>query len=178
MNKLTYLLELYAPGVLRIGMAVIILWFSIQQFLHNSVWVAYIPESITNLTGLQVSQLVFLNAVFELVFGLAILFGFYTRFASLLLAIHLFDIMWVVGYGATGVRDLGLAIGTLVVFMNGPDVFCIQQRKQGAQTFSASQTAGQSIIQTQSNLQQTSQTQQVQTASSSSVVASQGIRRI
>jgi len=108
----------------------VVLWFSIQQFLHNSVWTAYIPDSIVSLTHMSAPTLVLLNAIFELVFGLALMFGWYTRLASLLLALHLFDIMWVVGYGEIGVRDLGLAIGTFVVFMNGPDIFCINQRKK------------------------------------------------
>ena len=69
------------------------------------------------------------NALFELVFGFLLLFGWQTRIAALLLALHLFDIMYVVGYGEIGVRDFGLAIATLVVFMNGPDLLCIQQKK-------------------------------------------------
>ncbi|MEI6553117.1 MAG: DoxX family protein [bacterium] len=133
MNKKTNLLELYAPAVLRIGMAVVILWFSLQQFLHNSFWTAYIPDSIVALTHLGAPTLVMLNAIFELVFGLALVFGLYTRISALLLALHLFDIMWVVGYGDIGVRDLGLAIGTLVVFMNGPDIFCVLNKKRDLQ---------------------------------------------
>ncbi|MEI6042459.1 MAG: DoxX family protein [bacterium] len=133
-NKTTYFLELYAPVVLRIGMAAVILWFSLQQFLHNSMWVAYIPESLVSMTNISASNFVFLNASFELVFGLALMFGLFTRLSALLLGLHMLDIMWVVGYGDTGVRDLGIAIGTLVVFMNGADVFCIQQKKDQVQS--------------------------------------------
>jgi uncharacterized membrane protein YphA (DoxX/SURF4 family) len=68
------------------------------------------------------------NALFELAFGVLMLFGIQTRVAAFLLAIHLFDIMYVVGYGEIGVRDLGLAIATLVVAMNGPDRLSIDQR--------------------------------------------------
>ena len=127
-NKIKTLLEFLAPFILRIGMAVVILWFSLQQFMHNSTWIAYIPDYAVTLTHLSASTLVFMNAVFELVFGLMIMFGWQTRIASFLLAVHLFDIMWVVGYGEIGARDLGLAIGTFVVFMNGNDMFCVQQK--------------------------------------------------
>jgi hypothetical protein len=37
--------------------------------------------------------------------------------------------MYVVGYGDIGVRDFGLAVATFVVFMNGSDMLCIQQKK-------------------------------------------------
>jgi uncharacterized membrane protein YphA (DoxX/SURF4 family) len=128
-QKITLFLEAYADVVLRVGLSAVILWFSVQQFLYTSVWTAYIPLSLVSLTGLSVTVLVYLNAIFELVFGLMLLFGWQTRLSALLLAVHLFDIMYVVGYGQVGVRDFGLAVGTLVVFMNGPDLFCIQQKK-------------------------------------------------
>ncbi len=153
MNKLTYLLELYAPAVLRIGMAIVVLWFSIQQFLHNSVWTAYIPDSIVSLTHISAPTLVLLNAIFELVFGLALMFGWHTRFVSLLLALHLFDIMWVVGYGEIGVRDFGLAVGTLVVFMNGADIFCMHQRRNNLPASEKLNSSVQSVQQQAGNIQ-------------------------
>ena len=127
-NEIKRQLEFYAPFVLRVGMAMVILWFSLEQFTHNGSWVAYIPDYAVSISHLSASSLVSLNALFELIFGMMILFGFYTRLSAFLLAIHLFDIMLVVGYGEIGARDFGLAIGTFVVFMNGPDIFCIQQK--------------------------------------------------
>ena len=122
-------LEKYAGAVLRYGMSAVILWFSIQLFLHNGSYIAYVPDSVVSFTHISSGTLVFFNASFELVFGIALVFGWFTRITSLLLALHLFDIMWTVGYGEIGVRDFGLAIGTLVVFMNGPDILCMQTRK-------------------------------------------------
>ena len=121
--------ENYAASVLRFAMSAVILWFSVQQFLHNQTWTAYVPDSAVALTHLSASTLVFFNAVFELVFGVLLVFGIRTRIVALLLAAHLFDIMWVVGYGEIGVRDFGLAMATLVVFMRGPDTLCIQPPK-------------------------------------------------
>ena len=122
MQKLNFYLELYAPSVLRIGMAVVILWFSTQQFAHPTDWTAYVPDAAVSLTHLSATALVHVNATFELVFGMLLLFGYQVRLSALLLALHLFDIMYVVGYGEIGVRDFGLAVATLAVFMNGPDI--------------------------------------------------------
>jgi len=130
MQKLLSFLELYAASILRYAMAAVILWFSVQQFLHNGQWTAYVPDSMVALMHLSANTLVFFNAAFELVFGIMLVFGWQTRLAALLLGLHLLDIMWVVGYGEIGVRDFGLAIATLVVFMNGPDLLCIQQKKK------------------------------------------------
>lgn len=130
MRKIINFLEFYAPSLLRYGMAAVILWFSFAQFSDASLWTAYIPDSIVSMTGINATILVYLNATFELIFGTLLVFGWQTRIVALLLAAHLFDIMYVVGYGEIGVRDFGLAVGTLVVCMNGADALCIQQKRK------------------------------------------------
>jgi uncharacterized membrane protein YphA (DoxX/SURF4 family) len=125
MQNFFLFLKTYGPSVLRYAMSAVILWFSIQQFFHTATWTAYVPDSATAMTGLSATTLVYFNAIFELVFGLMLVFGWQTRIAALLLGLHLLDIMWVVGYGEIGVRDFGLAIATLVICMNGPDIFCL-----------------------------------------------------
>lgn len=118
-----------APAMLRYGLALVVLWFSLQQFLYPSEWVAYIPDSVLNFTGTQATTVVFLNAIFEAVFGLLLLFGKYTRIAAFLLALHLFDIMWILGYGEIGVRDFGLGVALMSVAAYGPDIFAIEYQK-------------------------------------------------
>ncbi len=128
-NKTLVFLQALAPSVLRYSMAAVILWFSLQQLMHNHQWIAYIPDYIVAVSHISARMLVLFNALFELVFGIMLLFGWQTRIAALLLALHLFDIMFVVGYGEIGVRDFGLAFATLVVFMNGPDILCVWNPK-------------------------------------------------
>ena len=125
MNKIKSTLEKLAPAVLRYGMVAVILWFSIQQFINTQSWTAYVPDSVVSMSGMSATTFVYINAVFELVFGLLLLIGWQTRLAAFLLGAHLLDIMWVVGYGEIGVRDFGLAIATLVVFMQGADFLCL-----------------------------------------------------
>jgi len=134
MKKIISFLEVYSSSVLRYGITAVILWFSLAQFFNASAWISYIPDSIVAMTGLSAVTLVYFNAVFELIFGVLLLFGWQTRLAALLLAIHLFDIMYVVGYGEIGVRDFGLAVATFVIFMNGPDLLCIEKRKKIGET--------------------------------------------
>ena len=114
-------------------MAAVILWFGIQQFLHTETWTAYVPDSATALTHLSATTLVYINGTFEVLFGFLLVFGIQVRLTALLLALHLLDIMYVVGYGEIGVRDFGLALATLVVSMNGPDAFSLQSSKNNTQ---------------------------------------------
>ena len=130
MQKFLSTLERFAPVVLRLGMTAVILWFSLQQFFHAGAWTAYVPDSAVAFSHLSATTLVYLNATFELVFGVMLAFGYYTRIVALLLALHLFDIMVVVGYGEIGVRDFGLALATLVVCMNGPDELSFHQKER------------------------------------------------
>jgi len=129
-KKIISFIEFCAPSVLRYGMAIVILWFSLAQFLNPSQWISYVPDSIVSMTGISAIVLVYFNAIFELIFGVLLAFGWQTRIVAFLLAAHLFDIMYVVGYGEIGVRDFGLAVATLVVFMNGADALSIQQKNK------------------------------------------------
>src|SRR5258706_214773 len=95
MQKIILFLERYAASVLRYGMVAVILWFSLQQFFHADTWTAYVPDSAVAMTHLSAITLVYFNAVFELVFGVLLLFGWQTRIVAFLLALHLFDIMYV-----------------------------------------------------------------------------------
>ena len=110
-----------APTVLRIGMAIVFLWFGTQQLLHTSAWIGLIPKSVMSISGLTAATLVHFNGAFEIVFGLCLLFGFFTRTTALLLALHILDITYVVGYNAVGVRDFGLSIATIALFLYGMD---------------------------------------------------------
>ena len=117
----------YAPTVLRIGMSAIILWFGYQQIAYPSQWTGYLPDWLSNLSFIHATTIVYLNGLFEITFGLLLLFGLYVRISALLLALHLFDITYVVGYTAVGVRDLGLSIALLAVFLYGADVLSLDR---------------------------------------------------
>ncbi len=124
----------FAPILLRVGMAVVILWFGFSQLADPNSWLGFLPSWTTALPINQI-QLIYLNGWFEVTFGLCLLFGFYTRFVALFLALHLLDIAYVVGYDGLGVRDFGLALATVSVFLSGSDAFSIDrffERRNGS----------------------------------------------
>ncbi|HTH93029.1 MAG TPA: DoxX family membrane protein [Candidatus Paceibacterota bacterium] len=120
-------LKLYAPSVLRYAMAIVILWFGSQQFINTANWLGYVPDSVVTMSHLSRETIVYLNGAAELILGVLLLFGIWTRWVALLLALHLLDIMFTVGYGEIAVRDFGLALATFVVFMNGSDMLCLHE---------------------------------------------------
>ena len=68
-----------------------------------------------------------LSRWFELVFGLTLFVGFYTRLSAFLVALHLLDITFTVGYSAIGVKDFGLSISALAVFLSGSDIWSVDK---------------------------------------------------
>ena len=118
-------MQIFAPAVVRIGLALVVLWFGSQQLLDAEAWTGLIPEIVTNLSGLEASQVVLFNGVFEIIFGLCLLVGFYTEIISLFLALHMMVITFTVGYNDVGVRDFGLSMAAISTFLHGVDDYTL-----------------------------------------------------
>jgi len=98
-------------------MALVFLWFGVQQFLKPADWTGYIP-SWASIIPLSPTALVYANATLEVVLGAFLILGIFTRISALILAIHLGVIsvdMFQIGSAAIGVRDFGLAMATLTI---------------------------------------------------------------
>lgn len=104
----------------------VIIWFGFAQFSDASSWVGYLPEWTSSLP-ISATTFIYLNAWFEMTFGLLLLTGFYTRIVALLLALHLLEITYTVGYGAIGIRDFGLSVALLSIAMYGPSIFSLDR---------------------------------------------------
>lgn len=118
----------YGKPLLRIALSLVFLWFSISQFTAVDQWTGLIPEFIVNM-GISAKTVVLANATSELVFGILLLFGIFTRVAAFVLALHLFGIASNFGFNnPNGIRDFGLAFATLSVFLNGTDKLCLENK--------------------------------------------------
>ena len=130
----------YAPAVVRIGLALVFLWFGVSQLVAPESFLGYVPSWIySNSVGMQHAHslqllhgvsglahwLIMGNGIFETVFGLLLLAGFFVRLSALLLFLHLVVIAFSLGYNDAAVRDVGLAVATFSVFLNGSDRFCL-----------------------------------------------------
>jgi len=116
----------YGKIILRLSLAVVFLWFGLNQLFSFSAWEGYVPVFLTSIISAKI--LVMVNGSLELVLGLFLLTGLYVRFSSFVLGIHLFFISLSLGYTALAVRDFGLAFATLAIFFLGPDDWCLDKR--------------------------------------------------
>jgi len=125
-----------AAVLLRIGLSLVFLWFGFNQLLFPESFLGYLPEwvmghardSIPHYMMVMMSYLpenlsilIIVNGIFEITFGTLLLLGVFTRISSLVLAAHLAFIAVSLGYNDVAVRDFGLVIAALSVFLHGPD---------------------------------------------------------
>jgi|TARA_B100001971_G_C17965513_1_gene419644 uncharacterized membrane protein YphA (DoxX/SURF4 family) len=108
----------WSAPVLRIGLALVVLWFGLNQIFDSASWMGYLPGFVFNLP-ISAELFVLLNGIAEVVLGGLLLVGLFTRLASGLLFLHLFGISVSLGYNDVMIRDLGLSIAMLSVFLRG-----------------------------------------------------------
>lgn len=100
--------------VLRIGLALVILWFGGSQLLSPDSWLSWVPDW-TAVFGLTPARVVLFNALFEIATGAMLLLGVYTRYVAALLFLHMLVLVVEIGLSPIGVRDFGLAAGFLAL---------------------------------------------------------------
>jgi uncharacterized membrane protein YphA (DoxX/SURF4 family) len=105
--------------ILRLGLAVVFLYFGIYQILDQSRWIYSVPDRFLNfyISEILKSKIVFLNGIFDTVIALSLISGLFIKIFSLLGFIHLLSItIFSLGFEPNGIRDLGLAFAMLSLF--------------------------------------------------------------
>ena len=103
--------------VLRLGLALVLLWFGMSEVTNPAKWTSYVPDYVTRFLPLDDYYFVLINGIIEIALALMLLLGIGIKLSSLLVAIHLFIIVISVGYNEIGVRDFGLAMSALALFI-------------------------------------------------------------
>jgi uncharacterized membrane protein YphA (DoxX/SURF4 family) len=76
---------------LRLGIAVVFLYFGISQILDQSKWIYFVPDRFSNfyISEILKSKIVFLNGIFDTVIALSLISGLFIRIFSFLGFIHI-----------------------------------------------------------------------------------------
>ena len=115
----------YSYLALRFGLAAVFLWFGIDKMFHPSYWLnAWVPQNIQSLIsqfGLTGLQFIYLNGVFEILVGLRLVTGVFTKFFSALATLFLIGVLIFVGISEVTVRDFAMIGGfiAIVLWPNG-----------------------------------------------------------
>ncbi len=112
-----------APTVVRLGIAMVFIWFGLNQLFNQAMWVSLIPSWAISLSGLSAKSFVIVNGLVEIILASLLAFGMKIRIVATLLALHLLTIVMDLGLDAIGVRDIGLMFATISIALYGPDIF-------------------------------------------------------
>lgn len=111
--------------VLRVGLAVLFLWFGFSQFLDQSAWVSWVPDWVLAMTGLEAEMVVLLNGGLEIALGILLALGLYIRPAAILLGLHLAVITFEIGVNSVGMRDFAIMMATFALALMPPDAYSL-----------------------------------------------------
>jgi uncharacterized membrane protein YphA (DoxX/SURF4 family) len=113
--------------ILRIGLALVFLWFGFNQLTNPDYWIGFVPSYIIGL-GLTAKTFVIINGTAEIILAILLTIGFYTKIVALLLSLHLFSIALSIGWDPIAVRDFGLACAALSLFFLNQDRFTLDNK--------------------------------------------------
>ena len=119
----------YSIVIIRISLALVLLWFGIDEIVNPENWFGYIPPGITSIIPFDIESFILLNGIFEIIIGVLLLIGYYTRIVAFIAALHLLSITIAVGYNEIGIRDFGLTLMAVSLIFSGAGVFSLDNKK-------------------------------------------------
>ncbi len=118
----------YSPVIVRVGISLVFLWFGASQILTPEDFTSFLPKFMSA-TGISPINLIHFNGAFEIIFGILLLLGLFTRLISLALGVHILIIaVNLGGLNQLSVRDLGLTFATFSIILAGPDMLSLDNK--------------------------------------------------
>ena len=109
----------YSNIFLRLGLAVVFIWFGVDKFLNPEYWLsAWVPQSVLLLAsklGIGGMDVVYASGVFELLVGASVLSNIFIKIFSVLAMIFLIIVLFTFGMSEVLIRDVGLMGGFLAL---------------------------------------------------------------
>ena len=116
----------YSRIFTRIAISLVFIWFGINQIISPNNFMEYLPSFI--LLSTYAKTFIYLNGIFELILGAFLILGLFTRITALVLGINLIGIILGLGYNDVAVRDFGLMLVTLAIFLGGKYKWCLENK--------------------------------------------------
>lgn len=112
-------LKKYSTLSLRVGLTIVLFWFAFTQFTNAQQWVGLVPNYLSFISS---TNIVYMNASFELIMGTLILLGLFTRVVAAIFTLHLIPIILTLGINSpSAIRDIGVLFAALSLALSGSD---------------------------------------------------------
>lgn len=115
--------------ILRLGLAVILIWAGFSQLFDGISWVSLVPDRIVNLIQLPPAMIILVNGLFEVIFGAFMAMDLFMPISAYILALNMAFITLSSGFSPAGILSFCLTM-TLVV------VGFLKQKLSGINPFS------------------------------------------
>jgi len=109
----------YSVVFIRISLALILLWFGVDEILNPEDWYGYVPSWVSDNLPFTLEFFISLNGIIEITIGAFLLLGWHTRIFAFIVALHLISITLAVGYNEIGIRDFGLTMMAVSLLFSG-----------------------------------------------------------
>ena len=118
----------YSPIILRLAISIVFFWFGISQIIDPASFIGYLPSIIS--TSHYATAFIIANGILEVMLATMLIIGLFTRIVSAILFLHLLGIIASIGYNDIAVRDFGLLMAILAIFLFGDDQWCLANWKK------------------------------------------------
>jgi uncharacterized membrane protein YphA (DoxX/SURF4 family) len=109
----------YSQLSIRIGLAIVYLWFGIDKFIQPDYWInAWMPvwaQHIAQEIGMSATNVIILIGIFEVLVATSLVTGFFMRVFAVIAIAFLATGLVVHGFNEVLVRDVGLIAGLLAL---------------------------------------------------------------
>jgi len=114
----------YTPILVRYGTGIVFFLFGLSQITTQENWLAWFPSWIESF-GVELTTVILITGIFNLIIGGLLLLGLFTRLAALLGILHLVGVITTIGYNDIAIRDFGLLLALIGVLFYGADKWCL-----------------------------------------------------
>ena len=118
--------QYYSLILSRISLSLVFLWFGINQLIDQEDFMGYLPGFLLNTDFAR--EIIILNGIFDTFGGAVLMIGWRIKQVSLLLMGHLILTIISLGYNDIAVRDFGLMVETVAIFLGGADPWSLDYR--------------------------------------------------
>ena len=125
----------YSIDIIRIGLALVLLWFGIDEVINPEYWFGYAPAWLSSILPFSLKSFFILNGTFEIIMGTLLLVGIYTRIVAFIVALHLLSITLSIGYNDVAVRDFGLTMMAVSLIFSGAGVLSLDNKLKKDEKF-------------------------------------------
>ncbi|MEK6860422.1 MAG: DoxX family protein [Nanoarchaeota archaeon] len=116
---------------IRIGIGFVFFYFGIDKFFHTQAWMNWIPPKLTFILPISAQTFTYILGVIEMVIGLFVFIGFFTRIFATIASVILLAIIVSIGFNEVAARDITILITTISLIFSGSNIFCIDNLIRG-----------------------------------------------